>query len=92
VNERIAETAGRFEARDAEFVCECGDSSCTQRVETTLAEYERVRGDGATFLLADGHADERIEAVIARNGDHEIVQKRHPRVEPLVRQLDPRAA
>ena len=32
VNERIAESAGRFNADDAEFVCECADPECAERV------------------------------------------------------------
>lgn len=92
VNERIAESAERFEAADAEFVCECSDPVCTQRVEATLEEYEEVRNDGATFLLAQGHADGRVEAVVDRENGHDVVEKRHPVVAALVRRLDPRAA
>jgi len=92
VNERIAEGAARFDADEAEFVCECADASCTTRVEATLAEYEGVRADGATFLLAPGHQDPRVEAVVAVEPDHAIVQKTEPQVEALVRATDPRAA
>ena len=66
VNERIAESAERFDADETKFVCECADPTCTHRVEATLEEYERVREDGATFLLVNGHEDERIEADRAR--------------------------
>ena len=91
VNERIAETAERFDADETEFVCECADPTCTHRVEATLQEYERVREDGATFLLVNGHEDERFEAVVRANGDRAVVEKQHPLVAPLVRRLDPRA-
>ena len=43
VNERIAESAENFETDKTEFVCECADPSCTERVPATLAEYENVR-------------------------------------------------
>jgi hypothetical protein len=43
VNERIAESAERFDSERAEFVCECADQEGTERVEATLVEYERVR-------------------------------------------------
>jgi hypothetical protein len=92
VNERIAESADRFAADQAKFVCECADPRCTEGVEATLEEYERVRGDGATVLLIQGHEDERAEAVVQADGDRAVVEKRHPLVEPLVRELDPRAA
>jgi len=92
VNERIAETAERFDTHETRFVCECADPTCTQRIEATLDEYGRVREDGATFLLVNGHEDERIEAVVRADGDRAVVAKRHPLVAPIARKLDPRAA
>ena len=92
VNERIAETAERFDATQTNFVCECADPRCTHRVEATLEQYERVREEGDTFLLVPGHEDERVEAVIRQPNDHAVVEKRHPIVRRLVLDLDPRAA
>jgi hypothetical protein len=36
VNERIAESALRFDASATQFVCECADPTCTHRLEATL--------------------------------------------------------
>jgi hypothetical protein len=41
VNERIAETSKRFDSDEAEFMCECGDPGCAERLEAPLDEYER---------------------------------------------------
>lgn len=92
VNERIAESAERFDTDDAEFVCECADPGCAQRVPATLDEYEEIRDDGATFLLVPGHEDERFEAVVELGGGHAVVEKDDPIAAPLARKLDPRAA
>jgi hypothetical protein len=92
VNERIAETAVRFEAEEASFVCECAEPACTERVDVPLAQYERIRKDGATFLLVPGHEDKRVESVVAVREGHAVVEKLDPRVAPLARKLDPRAA
>lgn len=92
VNERIAETADRFEADDATFVCECADAQCTDRVETTLEQYEWVRSDGTRFLVVNGHEDDRYETVVHRRQDFAVVEKDHPDVVPIVRELDPREA
>ena len=92
VNERIAESAERLRADDAEFVCECADSSCTTRVGATLAEYHSVRENGATFLLVPGHEDPRVEAVIEHEDEHAVVEKTHPQVVPVVHALNPRTA
>ena len=92
VNERIAESAERFDVDETTFVCECADPACTNWVDATLDEYERVRDDGATFLIVHGHEDERAEAIVRADGDRAVVEKQHPLVAPIVRKLDPRVA
>lgn len=91
VNERIAESAERFDAERADFVCECGDQMCTDRVPATLDEYERARADGTHFIVRPGHEDGRIERVVERHGRRfAIVEKFQERVAAIVRKLDPR--
>ena len=92
VNERIAESAERFDAPSTQFVCECADPSCTHRVEATLAEYEEVRSDGATFLLVPGHEHADIERVVQRKGRFYVVEKIQATVRETVRRLNPRTA
>jgi hypothetical protein len=58
-----------------EFICECSTSGCFERLSLTLKEYERVREDGAHFLLAAGHEDIEIEQVIAHRGEFNVVEK-----------------
>src|SRR5438105_3917524 len=91
VNERIAESAERFDSDEAEFVCECEEATCTERVEASLAEYEDVRADGTHFLLRPGHEDEQIERVVRRRRGYEVVEKFGAAVARTVRQLNPRA-
>ena len=92
VNERIAETAERFGAEDAEFVCECANAGCGERLAATLDEYEQVRADGARFLVAPGHVEPQYEQVIARRGDHQVVAKsKDARLADAARELDPRS-
>jgi hypothetical protein len=92
VNERIAESAKRLGGDDADFVCECADATCTERVAASLDEYERIRAEGTTFLLAPGHEDRRVETVVEREDAHAVVEKTDPQVVPIVRALDPRSA
>lgn len=91
VNERIAESAHGFGSDEAEFVCECGDPDCTERVPAPLRTYEHVRSDGTQFLLAPGHEDERIERVVAERRRFAVVRKVHSVVAAHVRRLNPRA-
>ena len=91
VNERIAESAARFDAERAEFVCECADQECAERVAATLDEYERARADGTHFILRPGHEDTRVERVIERRGSRlAIVEKFQTSIARRVRTLDPR--
>jgi hypothetical protein len=92
VNERIAESAQRFDADDAEFVCECADRSCTHRLETSLDDYERVRAKPTRFLLAPGHENEAIEKVVERRRGFQIVEKFERTVAATVRRLNPRTS
>jgi len=90
VNERIAESAERFDADETEFVCECADPNCTHRVSASMAEYEEVRSDPTTFLLVPGHEARDIERVVADRGRFHIVEKFHDTVRRTVMRLDPR--
>lgn len=92
VNERIAENARRFDAGETEFICECADPQCTERVEATLEDYEDVRADGACFLLAPGHGDGTIERVVERGDDFHIVEKVHEAARAIARRQNPRTA
>jgi hypothetical protein len=92
VNERIAESAERFRARDAEFVCECADPACAERVPATLEQYEEVRSDGTHFLLTPGHEVADVERVVKRPHTRTVVvEKFNAVVARTVRRLDPRA-
>jgi hypothetical protein len=92
VNERIAESADRFNAGDAEFVCECADPACAERVPATLHKYEEVRSDGTHFLLAPGHELPELERVVERPHRRSVVvEKFNSIVVRTVRRLNPRA-
>jgi hypothetical protein len=90
VNERIAESAERFDADQTEFVCECADPNCTVRVAATLAEYEGVRKKPTTFLLAPGHDEPDIERLVSDRGRFHVVEKMQEVVRQTVTRLDPR--
>jgi hypothetical protein len=90
VNEAIAETAERFEAEEADFVCECADPRCAHRVTAELENYEEVRSEPTHFLLAPGHHQPEIEQIVERTGDFEVVEKVKPLMARIVRRLNPR--
>lgn len=93
MNERIRDLAnGHGSDQHAyEFLCECADPGCVDRVTLTLKDYEAVRADGTRFVLAEGHDDRAIEKVVEVAPDHVVVEKTGEAGE-VAAALDPRAA
>jgi hypothetical protein len=89
VNERIAEASERFRAGEAEFMCECADPGCTERLEVPLEEYEEVRSDGAQFVLDPDHVVPEVERVVEKRRGYAVVEKLGA-VGRAVTRLDPR--
>ena len=58
------------------FQCECGNTDCRERVEMTLAEYERVRSQRDRFAVLPGHQTDEIERVVEACDRFLIVDKR----------------
>lgn len=76
LNENIQNLAATLGGREPfEFICECATAGCFERVALTLAEYERIRADGAHFVLVAGHEDIEIEQVIADRDAYVVVEK-----------------
>jgi hypothetical protein len=79
VNEAIEQQAIRSGGLASyEFICECASTGCFARVGLTLAEYERVRSDGTTFLVTPGHEHDEVELVAGRHLGYWVVQKDGP--------------
>jgi hypothetical protein len=90
VNEGIAEASEKFQSTEAEFLCECGDSRCTHRIEVSLEEYEAVREHPTRFLVRRGHAQPEVEEVVRRRTRYAIVDKVDRIACAVVRRLNPR--
>ena len=77
LNERIADAVDAHSADGHvyDFVCECSNPTCLERVHLTAADYEAVRADPKTFVLAPGHDRESIEKIVQPGFDHVIVEK-----------------
>jgi hypothetical protein len=90
INERVGElNQGATFSEVAEWVCECADMSCTERISMTVAEYKTLRSDGNTFAVLAGHEVPEVEQVVRRTDRYLVVSKRPPGNE-IARRLDPR--
>ena len=64
VNERIRDVA---ELDISVFICECSDVDCSDTLELSLEEYDRIRSVPAWFVLTPGHGDPALDRVVDEN-------------------------
>jgi hypothetical protein len=69
------------------YLCECDDVRCHEPIRLTAGEYERVREDGATFLIVPGHS---TDGDVVAQHDHYLVVRKQERGGEVARALDPR--
>lgn len=92
VNEKIREVAERLQGEQQyEFLCECADPSCTERIELTRDEYETVREKPTRFVLARGHTSPAVEHVVEHEAAHVVIEKVGV-AGAIAAKLNPRAA
>jgi hypothetical protein len=89
VNEGIREASDRLDSEVADFICECGDSTCTEHIRMPLEEYERVRGHSTRFVVRPGHVKGPIERVVERGRKYAIIEKLDRVAARLARRLNP---
>ena len=78
INEGIAELVEHsptIRSSPVAFVCECANGECTQAVELTLDEYQRVREEPTHFLVASGHVAADLEHVVSEGPCYAVVEK-----------------
>jgi hypothetical protein len=92
VNERLEEVNEGFQliTDNAEFVCECVDIDCADRVHMTLAKYQAVRSVPTQFIVKPDHERPAEERVVERNDEYLVVEK-FGQAGERARDLDPRA-
>jgi hypothetical protein len=89
VNERIADSAQQIGLEEATLVCECADPECGHPLAAPLEDYERVRADGARFLIAPQHEEIEHEQVVETRAGYRIIEKLRA-VGSAARRLNPR--
>jgi hypothetical protein len=90
VNERVQEVSEDRATLMTDFVCECGDTGCTQSIQLRDEEYEHVRSDPLLFAIVPGHEILDVEEVVAENQRFYVVRK-HVAEAELARDTDPRS-
>jgi hypothetical protein len=77
VNERLRELGEGFSVvtEEAEFVCECGNSTCIEHIRMPLPAYEAVRSDPKRFFVIEGHENLEYEKILAETERYLVVEK-----------------
>jgi hypothetical protein len=93
LNEEVGAVAHSFsaggETRAFDFLCECGDPACAQRVPLTLTKYEELRGSPLRFVVVPGHEFPDVEHVIETTPAYSVIEK-FGEAAKIVRERDPR--
>ena len=92
VNERIEKVSEELQVagEGLAILCECGYESCTERVEVSTADYERIRSDPTLFFVRPGHEIPDVEDVVERGDEFDVVRKQSGAPAELARELDTR--
>jgi hypothetical protein len=75
VNERIRELEGDRTIGDYDFVCECGDDTCTSVMRMTADEYETVRAMPDQYAVLPGHESGESETVVTRAAAYTVIKR-----------------
>ena len=92
INERIETLNEAFGEilPSSEWVCECADDTCVERVVMSVADYERIRAHPARFPVLPGHEVPGVECIVEWHDDYVVVEKLGEAKE-IATSLDPRS-
>lgn len=57
------------------FRCECASLGCTEMLELSFRDYERIRKHPRRFIVAPGHERLDVEVVVETEATYLVVQK-----------------
>jgi len=72
------------------IVCECGYSTCHDRLTVTVEKYEQVRTDSSLFFVLPGHELPSAEDVVEAGAPYNVVRKHSGEPAALAEATDPR--
>jgi hypothetical protein len=79
VNERVKDVKDSFHVFTpiSEWVCECANDDCFERIELSARDYEDVRRDGSRFFVSpsEQHVWPEVESVVERFANYWVVEK-----------------
>ena len=93
VNERLREREEDHSAWSIplQWICECADEACTERIEMSLSEYEELRSQSTHFAVVpnEKHVSPDVEQIVKTFQDYWVVEKVGEAAE-VAEETDPR--
>jgi hypothetical protein len=94
INERVRDLNDAFSAitESSEWICECADDTCVEKVAMSMNDYEAIRAAPEHFLVAaaEEHVWPDVERIVVRLDKYWVVEKFGLSGE-LAKQADPRS-
>lgn len=75
VNEEIAANDGHGTTL---FLCECGNSACSDRLELTAATLHHLHAENGLFVVLPGHEIPDVETVVDHSNGYLVVRRNTP--------------
>ncbi len=76
VNERVEQLQSGFQTgSEPQWVCECGDETCFEKLTVPLGEYHEVRAHDNWFLIKPGHVKPEAEHRVSERAGYSVVEK-----------------
>jgi hypothetical protein len=75
VNEEIARNDGHGTTL---FLCECGNTACSEGIELTADALHHLHANGGLFVVLPGHEIPDVESVVDRHNGYLVVRRNSP--------------
>ena len=75
VNERVEQMQDSLQAAEPQWICECGDETCIEKLTVPLDEYHGVRSHDDWFLIKPGHEKPEVEKLVDERDEYVVVEK-----------------
>jgi hypothetical protein len=93
VNERLKERKREDSVwvSPSQWICECAEETCTERIEMSPLEYEQLRSESTQFAVApnEEHVSLDVERIVEKRDGYWVVEKIGEAAE-IAEETDPR--
>jgi hypothetical protein len=75
VNEWVEQMRDGLQVAEPQWVCECGDETCFEKLTVPIVEYHEVRAHDDWFVIRPGHEKLDVERIVPERDGYFVVEK-----------------